>query len=254
MASFFHAARNGRLFAGLIAGAMNALAGGGSFVSLPALIAAGVPSVQANASSTVALFPGGAASVWAYRDGLSPVGPASLRALLIATLAGGAIGGLLLLSKPSQAFDVILPWLLLMASVTLAFGRRAGEWLRKRCKIAPVAATAAKVRRDTIMVSPSNKFRALEVEWRSPTLCASGLGLRRTTQIQACRFLRRCRGSDSPLAIQTSVGITSLHVRGSTEIVPEQDENPSIRRGRREHYVSQSVERVACCEIEVSSR
>ena len=72
---------------GILAGAMNALAGGGSFVSLPALIAAGVPPVQANASSTVALFPGGLASAWAYRDGLQPVGDVSLRALLATTLA-----------------------------------------------------------------------------------------------------------------------------------------------------------------------
>jgi uncharacterized membrane protein YfcA len=78
--------------AGLVAGAMNALAGGGSFVSLPALIAAGLPSVQANASSTVALFPGGLASAWAYRDGLGPVGAVALRPLLIATLIGGAVG------------------------------------------------------------------------------------------------------------------------------------------------------------------
>ncbi|MFS2021439.1 TSUP family transporter, partial [Massilia sp. CT11-108] len=68
--------------AGVVAGAMNALAGGGSFVSLPALIAAGVPPVQANTSSTVALFPGGLASAWAYRDGLGPVGAVPLRALL----------------------------------------------------------------------------------------------------------------------------------------------------------------------------
>jgi uncharacterized membrane protein YfcA len=123
--------------AGLLAGAMNALAGGGSFVSLPALIAAGVPSVQANASSTVALFPGGAASVWAYRDGLGPVGPASLRSLLAATLVGGALGGVLLLSTSSRTFDIVLPWLLLIASVALAFGRRVGEWLRARWRIAP---------------------------------------------------------------------------------------------------------------------
>ena len=125
--------------AGIIAGAMNALAGGGSFVSLPALIAAGVPSVQANASSTVALFPGGAASVWAYRDSLGSVGQASLRALLVATLVGGALGGLLLLRTPIHAFDVILPWLLLIASLALAFGRPAGEWLRRRWRIAPSA-------------------------------------------------------------------------------------------------------------------
>jgi len=66
-------------YAGMLAGAMNTLAGGGSFVSLPALIAAGVPPVQANASSTVALFPGGLASAWAYRDGLQPVGAHRLR-------------------------------------------------------------------------------------------------------------------------------------------------------------------------------
>jgi uncharacterized protein len=128
--------------AGLAAGAMNALAGGGSFVSLPALIWAGVPSVQANASSTVALFPGGAASVWAYRDGLGPVGPASLRILLLATLLGGGIGAVLLLLTPSRAFDVVVPWLLLVACLALAFGRRVGEWLRQRWRITPVVVVA----------------------------------------------------------------------------------------------------------------
>src|SRR6266481_8968383 len=90
--------------AGLVAGAMNALAGGGSFVSLPALIFAGVPSVQANASSTVALYPGGLASAWAYRDGLGPVGAVGLRPLLLSTLAGGMIGAALLLVTSSAAF------------------------------------------------------------------------------------------------------------------------------------------------------
>jgi uncharacterized protein len=97
--------------AGFVAGAMNALAGGGSFVSLPALIAAGVPSVAANASSTVALFPGGAASAWAYRDGLGPVGTVPLRSLLFITIVGGAIGAILLLSTPVETFDRVLPWL-----------------------------------------------------------------------------------------------------------------------------------------------
>ncbi|WP_118183715.1 sulfite exporter TauE/SafE family protein [Paraburkholderia phosphatilytica] len=119
-------------FAGLLAGAMNALAGGGSFVSLPALIAVGVPPVQANASSTVALFPGGAASAWAYRDGLGPVGPLTLRWLMIATLAGGFVGAILLLCTSSTAFSFVLPWLLLLACLALAFGRRLGEALRGR--------------------------------------------------------------------------------------------------------------------------
>ncbi len=125
--------------AGLVAGAMNALAGGGSFVSLPALIAVGVPSVQANASSTVALFPGGAASAWAYREGLGPVGSASLRSLLLTTLFGGVIGAVLLLWTPVKTFNFILPWLLLLATLALSFGRRFGEWLRRRWRIRPAA-------------------------------------------------------------------------------------------------------------------
>jgi uncharacterized membrane protein YfcA len=121
--------------AGVVAGAMNALAGGGSFVSLPALIAAGVPPVQANTSSTVALFPGGLASAWAYRDGLGPVGTVPLRALLATTLCGGLVGAVLLLRTPSSAFTFVLPWLLLVASAALAFGRRIGEALRARWRI-----------------------------------------------------------------------------------------------------------------------
>jgi uncharacterized protein len=121
--------------AGLIAGMMNALAGGGSFVTLPALIAVGVPSVTANTTSTVALFPGQLTSAWTYRDGLGPVGPVSLRSLLLATFFGGVIGALLLLRTPITAFDVILPWLLAIATLTLTFGRQLGEVWRRRWQI-----------------------------------------------------------------------------------------------------------------------
>ena len=123
--------------AGLAAGAMNALAGGGSFVSLPALMAFGLPSVQANASSTVALFPGGLASAWAYREDLGPVGPVTLRPLLLVTLLGGLGGAALLLGTPARTFDHVLPWLLLIAFLALGFGRPLGEWLRRRCHIRP---------------------------------------------------------------------------------------------------------------------
>lgn len=128
--------------AGMLGGAMNALAGGGSFVTLPALIAAGVPPVQANASSTVALYPGGLASAWTYRDGLAPVGSVSLRALMVTTLCGGLVGALLLLHTSSAAFTFVLPWLLLVASIALAFGRRIGEWLRARWHVPPPAVLA----------------------------------------------------------------------------------------------------------------
>jgi uncharacterized protein len=128
--------------AGFLAGAMNALAGGGSFVSLPALLAAGLPAVQANASSTVALFPGGVVSAWAYRDGLTPVGPVSIRMMLAVTLIGGLIGAVLLLSTSSAMFSFLLPWLLLCASLALWFGRSLGEALRRRWQLGARAVLA----------------------------------------------------------------------------------------------------------------
>jgi len=125
--------------AGLIAGMMNALAGGGSFVTLPALIAAGVPSVNANTSSTVALFPGTLMSAWTYRDGLGPIGSVTLRSLLIATFVGGALGAVLLLRTPIKTFDFILPWLMAIATVMLALGSRLGEMLRRHWRIGAAA-------------------------------------------------------------------------------------------------------------------
>ncbi|KQW73387.1 hypothetical protein ASE17_10735 [Phenylobacterium sp. Root77] len=123
------------LGAGLLAGAMNALAGGGSFVTLPALIAAGVPSVAANASSTVALYPGGLASAWVYRQGLTEVCGVPIRPMLIVTLVGGLAGSLLLLWTPSSTFDVVLPWLLLTATLALAFGPTIAPWLQKHARL-----------------------------------------------------------------------------------------------------------------------
>jgi hypothetical protein len=120
---------------GVLGGAMNALTGGGSFVTLPALIAAGVPSVQANASSTVALYPGGLASAWTYHERFGSVCGIATRKLLAVTLAGGLAGSLLLLWTPSSAFDVILPWLLLVATLALAFSRGIGAALRGRLRI-----------------------------------------------------------------------------------------------------------------------
>src|ERR1700744_6533896 len=99
--------------AGVLAGMMNALAGGGSFVSLPALIAAGVPSVNANASSTVALIPGAITSGFAYRRNFRTFSDLSIRALFAVSLIGGLLGAVLLLVTPQKVFDGALPWLLL---------------------------------------------------------------------------------------------------------------------------------------------
>jgi uncharacterized membrane protein YfcA len=126
------------LVAGLVAGAMNAVAGGGSFVTLPAMIFAGVPSIEANASSTVALFPGAGASVFAYRDDFKPFEFLSLRVVLAVSMLGGLFGALLLLLTPAKRFDVIVPWLLLAGTLVFAFGARAGAMLRRVVRIGPL--------------------------------------------------------------------------------------------------------------------
>lgn len=123
--------------AGLLAGTMNAVAGGGSFVSLPALVAAGVPSLGANASSTLALLPGAFTSGFAYRRNFRTFSDMSIRVLLALSLAGGLVGALLLLVTPQHIFDAALPWLLLIGSTTFAFGRTAGRWLLARVRISP---------------------------------------------------------------------------------------------------------------------
>jgi uncharacterized protein len=125
--------------AGLLAGAMNALAGGGTFVTLPAMIAVGIPSVIANTSSTVALYPAQLTTAWSYRDGLGPIGTVSIKVLLAATLLGGAAGATLLLLTSSDTFSQALPWLLLVATLALGFGRNLGEALRRRWHISATA-------------------------------------------------------------------------------------------------------------------
>jgi uncharacterized membrane protein YfcA len=117
--------------AGLTAGAMNAAGGGGTFVSVPALIYVGVPSVSANMSSTIALYPGIIASSWAYRKHLQTILEVSVKALFLATLAGGFAGALLLLFTPNSSFDKIIPWLLLLGSIAFAFGPKIGGRLQQ---------------------------------------------------------------------------------------------------------------------------
>jgi uncharacterized protein len=122
---------NGLLVAaGFVAGAMNSVAGGGTFVTLPALTLAGLPPTVANASSTVALFPATLASSWAYRDDVQPLDGVATGALLTLSLAGGLFGALLLIWTPERAFTRIVPWLLLAATIALAAGPRLGEALR----------------------------------------------------------------------------------------------------------------------------
>ncbi|MFB7570616.1 sulfite exporter TauE/SafE family protein [Streptomyces sp. NPDC056165] len=112
------------LLAGVAAGVLNAMGGGGTFVALPALVALGLPPVTANALSRVALVPGAVASAWVYQGELTPIGATSAKALTAISVAGGAVGAGLLLALPASSVDAAVPWLLALATVVLAFGRR----------------------------------------------------------------------------------------------------------------------------------
>jgi len=110
------------LLAGVWAGAQNALAGGGSFVTLPVLLLSGIDARAANITSTVALFPGQMTTGFAGRALVAGAENLSFRALLIISLAGGVIGALLLLATPPSFFALMLPWLVLAATALFAWG------------------------------------------------------------------------------------------------------------------------------------
>lgn len=121
--------------AGLLAGAMNAVAGGGSFLTFPAMLYAGVPPIMANASSTVALYPGSLAGAWEYRAFLKPLDKVPMQGMILTTFVGGCLGAWLLLNTPSANFSQMVPWLLLIGSVVFAFGKDLGMFLKKRVVI-----------------------------------------------------------------------------------------------------------------------
>jgi uncharacterized membrane protein YfcA len=118
-------------FAGFAGGALNSVAGGGSFIALPAMLYAGVAPVIANATTTLAMWPGSLASALAYRREVR-VSLGWLEALGLVSLAGGLAGGLLLMGTTDAAFLRLLPWLMLLAAtiggrITARFGSAARE-------------------------------------------------------------------------------------------------------------------------------
>jgi len=104
------------------AGVQNALAGGGSFLTLPALMLTGMDARAANITSTVALFPGQVATGLAGRMHVTGAAGLSFRALTVISLAGGAIGAVLLLVTPASFFARLVPWLVLFATIVFAWG------------------------------------------------------------------------------------------------------------------------------------
>jgi uncharacterized protein len=109
--------------AGMLGGALNAVAGGGSFVAFPALLLTGVPPIPANATNTLALWTGVTASGGAYRNRLD-VPTRVLVPLLATSFVGGILGAFLLLKTPAHTFMRVLPWLMLGATLLFMFGNR----------------------------------------------------------------------------------------------------------------------------------
>jgi uncharacterized membrane protein YfcA len=114
--------------AAFLAGVLNAVAGGGSFLLFPAMLGTGMLPVRANATNTVALWPGQVTSIYAYREDIRknrrlafPMG--------LAGLLGGTAGALVLLSTPQTTFMRLVPWLLLIAAIIFALSRPITRWL-----------------------------------------------------------------------------------------------------------------------------
>lgn len=120
------------LGAGFIAGILNAIAGGGTFICFPALVWVGVPAISANATATLVALPGYISSAWAFRHDLSADGRLKLREILIISAIGGVLGALLLVVTPASVFLGIVPWLLLIATLLFAFGPQLTTILRGR--------------------------------------------------------------------------------------------------------------------------
>src|SRR5271157_6362196 len=108
--------------ASIWAGAQNALAGGGSFITLPSLMFTGMDARAANITSTVALFPAQIVTGYTGRAGAEGAEGLSLTALFVISLAGGACGGAILLATPPSFFARLVPWLVLFATALFAWG------------------------------------------------------------------------------------------------------------------------------------
>jgi uncharacterized protein len=140
-----HVDHGGLLFlAAIVAGALNSVAGGGGFIAFPALIFTGMLPINANATNTVALWPGTMASVGAYwRELEGREKWKMLTPLFIVSILGSIAGAKLLLSTPQATFMRLVPWLLLSATLLFAVGGPLSTWVRRRAELHAHASRAA---------------------------------------------------------------------------------------------------------------
>jgi uncharacterized membrane protein YfcA len=122
--------------AAALGGAVNSVAGGGTLLTFPALLWAGFPARLANATSTVALWPGQLSSLWGYREEIGESRLAILR-LALPSLLGGAVGAVLLLITPNKTFERLVPFLILLATVLFMAQESISRWLRARIEQTP---------------------------------------------------------------------------------------------------------------------
>jgi len=118
--------------AAFLAGTVNSVAGGGSFISFPALLHVGVAPIAANATNTAALWPGTMASTFAYRNAFSPDARRLIVPLFLVGIVGGVLGARVLLITPQSTFLHLIPWLLLAATLLFVFSGRITNWVRSR--------------------------------------------------------------------------------------------------------------------------
>ena len=116
--------------AGFFGGIINSVAGGGSFITFPALLFVGVPPISANATNTFASFAGYLSGTYAFRENLS-AHKKELPRLIVVSLIGGVLGAWLLLQTPESVFREAIPWLLLFATVLFIFGRKLNSILKQ---------------------------------------------------------------------------------------------------------------------------
>lgn len=117
--------------AGFLAGSVNAVAGGGSLISFPALVAIGLPTLDANVTNTTAVWPGYLGSAAAYREELSAQRE-RLRGLVVTSLLGGVVGSVVLLAADDSVFDAVVPFLVLAGSILLALQPRIAAFVASR--------------------------------------------------------------------------------------------------------------------------
>jgi uncharacterized membrane protein YfcA len=123
-----------------VGGAINAIAGGGTLLTFPALLGLGIPAISANATSTVALWPGSAASLYGYRHQVAGA-EAWARRLVLPSTVGGLVGAVLLLAPSEERFRALVPWLVLGATVLFAINGPLMRWLQQRTAATPQSAT-----------------------------------------------------------------------------------------------------------------